>query len=1752
MANGWGGRRHGSGRKPPGVANDNVVKLKTRRPPQPMFSDASIMAILDAMREQGQRARNRPRTADWNPYVIRPDRFGPVAAHLQKRNPKLAMDQNDALAGANMYAVNAWQAGGLLGNDAAEGLLFLGYPFLSEMAQRAEFRLFGEIMSEEMTRKFIDFRGTEDESVKEDDKDETTEREEDATAEDEMPPQFRPGAKPEDEGDSPKDDPDKKPRSDGRNKEIERKIIELRHLAEDIKLRQVFKTIAAHDAYFGIGHLFLDLKGANVDDPRDPENRMSIGNGRDEASKQKLGKGCLKGLRCIEPVWCYPTMYNAMNPLHPSWYDPEVWYVMGAEIHKTRLIPFVGRPVPDILKPAYAFGGLPMTQMAQPYVDIWLRTRESVAELIHAFSIMILQTNMGTVVQPGGAGGQAGDVVARMQLMNAMRDNQGMMILDKATEDFKNVSAPLGTLDQLQAQAQEHMYSVARIPAVKWTGIQPQGLNATSEGELRAFNDTVHGAQEHLFRVGLTTIVDIMMISLWGKRDPDIVFDFNELHEMTEKEKAETGKIKAETDQIRVDSGIVSQEEVRAVLVADPDSGYHGLDPDDTPDLLGEEQAGLIPEGAGKGLEAELGQGGGPQGGPGGGGAQGQGGGGPPFNGPPKRRKPPPFGGGGGADMAMDKAVELAELRGPYEAAQQADQMGFLDGLNGLDVIPDKDQWNAEYIPESDRIEVQRKLLGDRDDQKTRTILHEAGHRGQYRKGKACFRAFEAARLGTTDNFVALANRVHLHDFRCKGHVEDKTGEVFSESYAHWCLGMEMPEPLQAFWRKWSARGEADDSVVPFPGAADAEWNEADHPRAPDGKFGSGGGGGAKAKPKASHTGGPNATPQKPFAKLDISNMMKVSGKMGSNEGGIYKQSGTGQDFYVKKPKGAAQVQNENAAARLYQLAGANTFEYQDAGPYHVATKMENLTVNNVNKMKPSEKKQTQQDFAIHAWLANWDAVGMGGDNAGIDENGKPKVLDVGGSLFFRAQGEPKGANFGPKVNETATFMNPQMNPDAAAFYGDMTALEKVASAKRVTEIPNNAIREIAEVSGYDKSFADLLIARKNDLAAQYGLTPAGDTNPEWEALHPRGPGGKFAAKPGGEEGPGEVVKQPWPGEEVPQEISPYDSPKFANYKDFEDQANSILYNPSLYEIEELQEVAAANPEHAKQMLKSATNDKLKMYLQKGIDEADQAEMEKVFAELKGPPKIDSYSAFADAMKSLDNAGKEDELKKLFAANPQHKDQFLKDYPVSAKELGLTEGDGLKIDDYNDFWDAMHTAVENGDIAGAEALAAANPQHAEKFKKLNPAIAAEMGEKAKPKAFEPKPAGAFKSKKELIGHLLSNPEGVTMAEVLKQTGWPSVSMPAQAAAAGMKLEKKKVGGETKYFGTPMTGAEKVDLKNKAKKKIEEKGGVFKMAAGESLVGKPAPAAPPPPPAPVKLPEPPPVAPSKAKPTEAELQKAKKSVALKMDYIPGEKPISEEYKKTTQAMIDIFNENWAGKENLTDAQLTDKVNQFKHMQSAMESLVKAEKPKLEELKKQQAAKANEELKVKKAAEAQANAALLADPSFAALAGVTGGVQGAKNYIQHGKHYVDVMKKHGVDLTPVDGALINTYVGSHYETMNEQNYAHELDPAQWQYRKALQAAFEKMPKYEGDVERGIKNITAAQFAKYKVGKVIPTPAFASAGKKHKLWGKFTLKIKSKTARDISMLNSEGGGEVVFMPGTGFKVISNDGKVAVIEEV
>ena len=406
-----------------------------------------------------------------------------------------------------------------------EGVTWPGFPYLAELTQRPEYRMITEVRAKEMTRKGFELTYTGEDETKAEDR-----------------------------------------------------LAELERGCEDFRVNDRLRIFAEHDGFFGGAQIYIDT--GDTDKPDELAAPLLI-------KKEKIPKGKLSGFINIEPMWSYPGTYNSTDPLKPNYFKPDQWYVNGKTVHRTRLLTGISREMPDILKPAYSFRGLSLSQMAKPYVDNWLRTRQSVSDLLHSFSIIVLASNLG-----GQLGGDPWNTIyARVDEFNALRDNRGAFVVDKETEEMVNLAVPLGTLDALQAQAQEQMASVSQTPLVKLLGITPSGLNASSDGEIRVFYDTISALQEHLFGHALRTMLDCIQLHLWGEIDEDIGFKFVPLWQLDEAAEASVRKSNADTDAVYIEAGVLSPEDVRGMLVADKDSPYAGLDPDDLPEPmdLGEE-----------------------------------------------------------------------------------------------------------------------------------------------------------------------------------------------------------------------------------------------------------------------------------------------------------------------------------------------------------------------------------------------------------------------------------------------------------------------------------------------------------------------------------------------------------------------------------------------------------------------------------------------------------------------------------------------------------------------------------------------------------------------------------------------------------------------------------------------------------------------------------------------------------------------------------------------------------------------------------------------------------------------------------------------------------------------------------------------------------------------------------------------------------------------------------------------------------
>lgn len=92
-------------------------------------------------------------------------------------------------------------------------------------------------------------------------------------------------------------------------------------------------------------------------------------------------------------------------------------------------------------------------------------------------------------------------------------------------------------------------------------------------------------------------------------------------------------------------------------------------------------------------------------------------------------------------------------------------------------------------------------------------------------------------------------------------------------------------------------------------------------------------------------------------------------------------------------------------------------------------------------------------------------------------------TLDVGGTLAFRAMGDPKGKAFGIHVGELDTLRRDADNPFAVKLFGDMSEADLQAAIRVVTQIPAARVRQVVAEHGGSDALADKLIARQADMA---------------------------------------------------------------------------------------------------------------------------------------------------------------------------------------------------------------------------------------------------------------------------------------------------------------------------------------------------------------------------------------------------------------------------------------------------------------------------------------------------------------------------------------------------------------------------------------------------------------------------------------------------------------------------------------------
>jgi len=285
-----------------------------------------------------------------------------------------------------------------------------------------------------------------------------------------------------------------------------------------------------------------------------------------------VAKGSYRGISQVDPYWCVPVLVGdeLSNPAGRHFYEPTYWQINGKKYHRSHLIIFRNGEVPDLLKPVYMYGGVPVPQLIMERVYGAERSAAEAPMLVQSKRTNVWLTSMDQFIAKGDK------AIERLQEWVRFRDNHGIKLGDKDTEDFKQFDTALSELDNVIMTQYQLVAAAANVPATKLLGTAPKGFNSTGEYEEKSYHEELESIQEH----DLTELIERHHLLVQKSFCEEVVptsIHWKPTDSPTAQQLAERNKLKADTFGALVQAGAIDGEDVRNAVVKDPDFGLDDL-----------------------------------------------------------------------------------------------------------------------------------------------------------------------------------------------------------------------------------------------------------------------------------------------------------------------------------------------------------------------------------------------------------------------------------------------------------------------------------------------------------------------------------------------------------------------------------------------------------------------------------------------------------------------------------------------------------------------------------------------------------------------------------------------------------------------------------------------------------------------------------------------------------------------------------------------------------------------------------------------------------------------------------------------------------------------------------------------------------------------------------------------------------------------------------------------------------------------
>lgn len=266
-----------------------------------------------------------------------------------------------------------------------------------------------------------------------------------------------------------------------------------------------------------------------------------------------------------QPGLTTPTMLTASTPsksetassivpaaLSPTARGSNQWMV---RLHPSRVVRFFGLVPPDPIQ-NIAIGGWG-DSVLQPVNDAIKASgmvTSSLATLISEMKVDIIKIPQLTDVLSTDEGTRK--MISRFSNANVAKSVINTLLLD-GDEEWQRVDSSLRGVPEVLETYLMIAAGAADVPATRFLGRSPQGLNATGESDIRNYYDRLASEQSLTLTPAMNKLDEVIIRSALGDRPETIFYEWNSLWQMTDVEKAAISLQKGQNYQIDVGAGLI-------------------------------------------------------------------------------------------------------------------------------------------------------------------------------------------------------------------------------------------------------------------------------------------------------------------------------------------------------------------------------------------------------------------------------------------------------------------------------------------------------------------------------------------------------------------------------------------------------------------------------------------------------------------------------------------------------------------------------------------------------------------------------------------------------------------------------------------------------------------------------------------------------------------------------------------------------------------------------------------------------------------------------------------------------------------------------------------------------------------------------------------------------------------------------------------------------------------------------------------